>query len=182
MSIRKFHKVTTLPTTKDANAFYAVQNWNDVDYYLTDSSWVAKTIVNDLRITDLIDTAFADQNNVEVVDDITARDALTLTKNETVLVLDATADATVGSWAATYVYKEANTTWYKISEHESLDVVINWADIQNKPTSSVTDIDDAVNKKHAHNNFPVLQKLTEDGNWELEYDWEKLNSWNTLDW
>lgn len=67
-----------------------------------------------------------------VVADIAARDALTAFSGMHALVLDATADATVESGGAEYVYD--GTTWYKISELNDLDMVIDWSDIQNKPS------------------------------------------------
>jgi hypothetical protein len=51
-----------------------------------------------------------------------------------------------------------------------MDVVINWANIQNKPTSSVVDIDDAVTKKHTHTNKTELDKVGEDGNGYFTYN------------
>lgn len=48
------------------------------------------------------------------------------------LVLDATADNTVESGGAEYVHD--GTNWHKIAELNDLDLVINWDDIQNKPT------------------------------------------------
>ena len=81
-----------------------------------------------------------------VVADIAARDALTSYESLRVHVLDATADSTVASGGAGYIYH--NSTWYKTYEDESLDQVIDWTDVQNKPTSSPANIDDAVNKRH----------------------------------
>lgn len=51
--------------------------------------------------------------------------------------------------------------WTKVSEGESLDVVVQWANIQGKPTSSVADIDDAVEKKHTHTNKAALDDLAD---------------------
>ena len=42
----KFFKVTALPTTLIANAFYYVENSNYAEAYLTDDSGVAKKIGN----------------------------------------------------------------------------------------------------------------------------------------
>lgn len=50
--------------------------------------------------------------------------------------------------------------WQKIAEAESLDVVVNWDSIQGKPSSSVANIDSAVEQMHTHNNFELLQKFT----------------------
>jgi hypothetical protein len=51
-----------------------------------------------------------------------------------------------------------------------MDLIVNWADIQNKPTSSVADIDDAVTKKHTHTNKTQLDKVGEDGNGYFTYN------------
>lgn len=65
---------------------------------------------------------------------------------DTCFVSDATGDSTVSAgWA---IYRYNGTAWEKIQEKEGLDIVIpttiDWANVQNKPTSTVTDIDDAV--------------------------------------
>lgn len=55
-----------------------------------------------------------------VVANIAARDALVATSGEFAYVIDASADATVGTGGATYVYDGA--TWIKVAEAESLDL------------------------------------------------------------
>ncbi len=67
-----------------------------------------------------------------VVVDIAARDALNAFTGMHALVLDATSDATVEAGGAEYVYD--GTGWQKISELNDLDMIIDWADIQNKPS------------------------------------------------
>ena len=66
-----------------------------------------------------------------VVANITERDALTPFAGLHVLVQDATADPTVETGGAEYVYD--GTTYKKISELNNLDAVIDWTNIQNKP-------------------------------------------------
>jgi hypothetical protein len=61
--------------------------------------------------------------------DITARDALTMTKNGFVLVADATGDATVTAGAAMYFYDAAGEAFIKVTEYESMDLVIPNMDI-----------------------------------------------------
>ena len=53
-----------------------------------------------------------------VVADITERNALTPSNGSLALVLDASADATVDSGAATYVWRTSTTSWIKVSEAE----------------------------------------------------------------
>ena len=94
---------------------------------------------------------------------------------ELVMVLDATKDTTVGAgWA---IYRRLSTatdltkleSWQKIAEKESLDVVVSWANLKDKPTSTVAQIDAAVQNSHTHTNKAVLDKLTEQ-NGVLYYD------------
>lgn len=63
--------------------------------------------------------------------------------------------------------------WQKVAEAESLDVVVDWSSITNKPSSSVADIDDAVMKKHSHANKAVLDDIT-DSSGDLYYGSEKI--------
>lgn len=50
MAYVKYYKVTSLPTTLDANAFYYVENGAYAEAYLTDDSGVAKKIGNSAMI------------------------------------------------------------------------------------------------------------------------------------
>ena len=108
------------------------------------------------RITNLTN-AVAQQTVSYVVPTITDRDALATNANITlhvgdmVWVKDASADATVTSGAAKYIlasFTEEGATktpvWDKYAEAESMDLVIDWSMIQNKPTNSVANIDAAV--------------------------------------
>lgn len=75
-----------------------------------------------------------------VVDNITARDELDAFEGLHALVIDASADPTVGAGGgAEYVYN--GTKWVKISEFNNLDTLVDWENIQNKP-DFVTDITD----------------------------------------
>lgn len=51
-----------------------------------------------------------------------------------VFVTDASGDPTVTSGWAIYKYTLSTTSWVKIAENESLDVVTDWSNITNKPT------------------------------------------------
>ncbi len=82
---------------------------------------------------------------IKVVADITARDALTTKYSGlSVYVQDATDDPTVKTGGAYYIYNGSN--WVKVAEAESLDVVLDWNEIINKPTTLAGfGITDAVN-------------------------------------
>lgn len=118
---------------------------------------------------------------------LTAAGATTnIAEGQLVWVNDASGDTTVSSgWAiyrkkvdtdpASLDYTKVNDVpestqgagdgvtagWQKVAESESLDVVVNWANIEGKPNSAVADIDDAVSKKHEHANKAVIDKFTE---------------------
>ena len=183
-----FYAVNALPATLEADSFYYVSNGTVAESYLTDSAGVAKSVGNSVMINQLVTAALASwektSNSMPIVADIAARNALTLTleKNSFILVLDATDDATVDTGSALYAYDFNASTTYKIAEYESMDVTIDWTDIQNKPSSTATQIDDSVGKAHTHNNKAVLDKFTESSG-ELNYDGEPIATlWTTKDW
>lgn len=173
MAAIKFSKVTTLPAVLEGHTMYLVApvaKPNHVEVYVTSAdASVVKRIVNIDDIQSMINNSISASNAFEIVDNIAARDALPLSGNKFVLVLDATGDATVAIGAATYAWRASVSTWVKISEYESLDVVVNWAAIQNKPASTVADIDAAVAQRHTHANFTELNKIGEDLNGDLQY-------------
>ncbi|WP_394424748.1 hypothetical protein [Vreelandella stevensii] len=173
MASLSIYRETALPGTLAANSIYFIAPAARPDYveiYVTgnDASTV-KRVLGEQDVQALIDAAGGSANTLEIVDDIAERDALSPTVNVLVLVLDASADETVTAGAATYAYRAATSTWKKISEAESMDVVLSWANLQDKPTSSVADIDDAVSKRHTHANKTQLDKIDEDANGNLTY-------------
>lgn len=101
---------------------------------------------------------------------ITAMKAADINKiyaGELVMVTDASEDPTVESGWAIYrrLTNAADLTdlasWQKIAEKESLDVVVSWDNLKDKPTSTVSAIDAAVTNSHTHANKAVLDKLSE---------------------
>lgn len=81
-----------------------------------------------------------------VVADITARNALTAFNGLHALVLNATADTSVASGGAEYVYD--GSSWRKISELNAIDMLVDWSVIQNKPSfvqtfRDLTDVPDS---------------------------------------
>lgn len=78
-----------------------------------------------------------------VVNNITERDALNAFSGLHALVVDASADSTVGAGGgAEYVYN--GSKWIKISEFNNLDTLVDWSGIQNKPdfVQAITDLSD----------------------------------------
>lgn len=179
----KFIKAATLPGTLEPNSFYFVENGTYAESYLTNSTGVARSVGNSAMINALASSIVSAANSMQVVADITARDAIAPTSVTLALVLDATGDATVSAGAATYVWNEGPDTWVKIAEYESMDVTVTWASISGKPTSSVANIDDAVAKRHAHSNLAQLDKIGEDGNGHLTYNGSPVSvHWDTNNW
>ena len=95
----------------------------------------------------------------DVVADITARNALSPFKGLRVYVVNATGDATVASGGADYIHD--GSAWIKTGEAESMDVVVDWANLTNKPTSSVANIDASVTNSHTHSNKTLLDTYTQ---------------------
>jgi len=84
-------------------------------------------------------------------------------------VADAAADPTVDSGAALYGWAGPGAPvpaiggWVKLAEAESMDLILDWDDIVNKPSSSVIDIDSAVTNSHTHVNKAVLDAFSFNG-------------------
>lgn len=183
----KFYKLTAVPTTWDTDALYAITNATDsslVELYVTSSSGTPRHIINKSEIQTLINDAIVANSEVLVVDNIAARDALSPTSVKYVYVIDATGDSTVSAGGATYLYNPTTTSWIKISEGESLDLVLQWSNIQGKPSSTPAQIDSAVANSHTHTNKTQLDKIDEDANGNLTYSgnlphtgWEGTPSW-----
>ena len=93
-----------------------------------DKQKVRRTI-NTADVDERINKAISELGALEIVVNIAARDALSLTANAMVLVLDASADSTVKAGGATYAYSHSDKSWTKISEAESLDPALSWANL-----------------------------------------------------
>lgn len=183
----KMFRETVLPVTLEPYSIYYVapaSKPNYVEIYVSDATGsTAKRVLNDADIQAMIDSSISGLSSIPVVDDIAERDALTPTANQFVYVIDATADPTVTSGSASYLYNVASTTWIKVTEYESLDLVLSWANLQDKPTSTVADIDDAVARKHSHSNKTELDKIGEDGNGYFTYNGSlPVIAWNSISW
>lgn len=193
----KFYKVSALPAELEANAFYFVGGVGS-DYaesYLTDSTAtpVAKQIGNSEMINDLVDTKIGELERFRVVADIATRDAQEATgQSYMVLVMDASADATVDTGAALYAHDGSTGNFLKVAEYESMDLnfqqiidglVIDWSQIQNGPTSTPAQIDQAVTDSHVHANKVQLDKVGEDADGRLTYDGVTVGAtWANNDW
>ena len=115
MTTFNISKVTALPASDalEQHHVYLVSVGTDkMEIYTTgaevtnpDNSKVipVRRVLKESDIQTLIDSAVAGLSSITVVDDITARDALTLSANTQVMVIDATGDSTVSSGGATYI-------------------------------------------------------------------------------
>lgn len=101
-------------------------NPNHIEVYVTDStpapSTIARRIPTTSDIQSMIDAsmAAASAQDVFVVADIAARDALSPASPVLAHVVDASGDGTVDAGGATYIYDSGNTVWIKTAEWESL--------------------------------------------------------------
>ena len=183
----KLTAVPSLPCDQNAVFFVAPPGKpNYIEVYISNNAGTAlRRLLTDTDIQELINTSIAGiSGEMPIVANIAERNALTLTKNTQVLVLNATGDSTVASGAATYLYRASTTSWIKLSEAESMDLVLQWANIQGKPTSSPTAIDTAVANSHTHSNKTQLDKIGENADGLLIYNnslpkigWEGTPVW-----
>jgi hypothetical protein len=189
MAEYKVFKETALPSvgSLEVHSIYLVAPAARPDYveiYVTGASTsTVKRVIDTSDVQSMIDADISALSAIEIVADIAARDALTLTANTQVMVLDATADTTVASGAATYIYRQSDTSFTKIAEYESLDVIMNWSDIVGGPSSSPAQIDDAVAKIHVHANKTELDLITQDGNGNMLYNGAlPVTAWDSVNW
>jgi hypothetical protein len=189
MAEYKVFKELALPDTGslEIHSIYLVAPAARPDYveiYVTgaDTSTV-KRVIDQADVQGMIDSDLAALSAIEVVADYAAMEALTLTANTQIMVLDATSDSDVDSGAATYIYRQSDTSFTKIAEYESLDVIMNWSDIVGGPSSSPAQIDDAVSKIHIHANKTELDLITEDGDGRLLYNGSlPVTAWDSIGW
>ena len=153
----------TLPGTLVANGLYFVKdpiNSDRMELHVADKNALATRRVPTMQdIEDEIQAAIANVSSVDYQADIAARDAQSYGANSLVYVVDSTADTNVDTGGALYFYTKSNDTFTKVAEFESMDLVITWATLDGKPTSSVASIDDAVTKRHLHSNLADLEDL-----------------------
>ncbi len=188
MSVVKLFRETALPSTLEANSIYfiaptATPEFIEI-YVVGNTSSVVKRTVTKSDVLQWINEALSSAaQEVYIVNNIAARNALNPTRPTFAYVIDATGDSTVSSGGATYLYNPNTESWIKIAEWESMDLVIQWSSIQGRPTSSPADIDDAVSKRHTHTNMTQLNKIGEDSNGFLTYGGQYPRiAWNTTAW
>jgi hypothetical protein len=158
MSTLDIRVVTALPEILNASTLYLLDNGVDggLSVHMTGKGGVKiRSTMNAVEIKSLIKRY--NTSMLRIVPTIFERDAATWDTSGFILVLDATSDPTVKSGAALYAYDVQAESFYKLSEYESMD--LTWASIKDRPTSTVTEIDDAVSNAHSHENIAVLNGL-----------------------
>ena len=124
-------------------------------------------IVDDLNSTDSKSALSANQGNaIKLLIEKLQSD---LTNNEN-KIANETEYGYVKIDNDTLKYNVDGQLYVDIDTNIDVNTDVDWSAVQNKPTSLVTDIDDAVVKKHEHVNKDVLNKLSEDENGKLLYD------------
>ena len=118
-----------------------------------------------------LERALAANTTTRFADTIADRDALTgMIPGDRVYVTD----ATVLKGGATYIWMP-ELRWRKLSEEESMDVVLSWDRLEGKPASAAAEIDLAVAQRHAHANKAELDRLSDDGTGNLLYGGRRIN-------
>lgn len=181
----KVFRETALPSTLQAYAMYLIAPTDKADYvelYVTDSTGRARRHFNEADVRTLIAQELTTVNQLTVVSDINARNAIPSPKeSQEVYVINASADTTVNSGGAKYLYH--NNQWLKIAETESMDLNLLWSAIEGKPNSSPTQIDAAVAAQHTHTNKTQLDKIAEDAEGNMTYGGKSVaTSWSSTGW
>lgn len=150
----------------NTNLKESIQSNTDAIQAIHDGANKANGVVK-LGENGLIPSSFipAKFKEIKIVDSIAARDGITdAFAGLSVYVKDASADTTVNSGGAYYLYD--GTAWIKTAEAESMDVVLEWNAIQNKPDTlagyGITDgvnVSEVVDKATANK----ILKLNADG-------------------
>lgn len=181
-------KVSALPGVLVANAIYYVAvagNPDLVEVFVVNSTGTAaRHVLNESDVSAMIAAAMSGGNQLTIVNDIAARDALLpLATAKWVYVIDATGDATVTTGGATYLYNPNTESWVKAAESESMDLVMSWANLTGKPTSTPAAIDATVAASHTHTNKAQIDKIGEDGGGNLLYNGAlPVGRWETAAW
>ena len=185
----KTHRVIELPAVLEAYAVYFVAPAGTADYveiYVTSSDGTsARRVINEQDVNTLVEQKLAGTDEIYVVDTIADRLTVDTAKSRYVYVVDASDDSTVTSGGASYLYNTVTEDWVKISESESMDLVLNWNSIIGGPTSTPAQIDEAVAAKHTHVNKNALDKVGEDVEGNFTYGGVAVGGttkWATTNW
>ena len=182
------YKRTAVPSAYEKNDVYFVSSAANSDHF---EIYVANSTGDSLRrlitgadVDAKIVTALSAHSSSKLKADIAERDAMTdLNDAQIVIVEDASDDPTVASGSATYAYDLDNDVWIKLAEFENMDLSLEWSSIQNGPTSSPIQIDEAVGLAHTHDNKTQLDLIGQDTDGNFTYDGQlPATGWGSTDW
>lgn len=188
MATYRVFKETAVPATFQPHSIYLIApaaRPDLVEIYVSNAAGTAaRRTLDQTTVQSMIDAAIAaGSGGTAIADTIAARNAISAQNGQVVLVLDASADPTVNAGAATYVWRSSTSTWIKISEAESMDVVLAWGSITGRPNSTPAAIDTAVANSHTHANKTQLDKVGEDADGLLTYDGNLPRiAWDSVNW
>lgn len=187
----KTHRVTELPTPLEAYAVYFVAppagNPDYVEIYVTSSDGsTARRVINEQDVNTLIEQRLSGTEEIFVVDTIADRNTVNTNTSKYVYVIDASGDENITSGGASYLYNTSTEEWVKVSESDTMGVVLNWNSIVGGPTSTPSQIDGAVAAKHSHLNKNALDKVGEDVTGNFTYGGVSVSGgttkWATTNW
>lgn len=182
----KVYKETALPNKLESHAIYLISTSEKPDFfemYVTNADGTkAKRQFGEKEVKQLLAEFAASKGQLSVVESIAERNAIDQkVVGSEVFVKDATQDSTVTSGSARYLWD--GTNWVKVSESESMDLVLDWDSIQNKPNSTPQQIDAAVGNSHTHSNMSQLNKIGEDESGNLTYGGNTVKTeWSSNNW
>ena len=144
---------------------------DEANVHFSDSNGAMSVeLMNTAKITTKISTALSTFSQSIFVTNIADRNALALTRSVVIMVADASADSTVGSGGAAYMFNADTGTYTKIYEFEGMDVTPQWDNIVGKPTSTTAQLDDMATNGHSHANAAILDATTESADGNLVYN------------
>lgn len=236
MSKLKFYKQTAAPSAGnwEANSVYFVSKTigtkSAAEMYVTDQSGNPREVSTEDLVEEIINGLKGQNGGLASLDNggkvpvaqlpagiglefvivanIAARNALSLSQNSLVLVLDASGDTTVNAGNALYAYEVATTTYHKLSEFESLDLTGLMRKFRVRAGAGAAQ--DVVENDlltfsgstyigvartalgftftlqggaaHEHSNKTVLDKLSEDAQGDPNYNGTPIVKWTTNQW
>lgn len=236
MSKLKFYKQTAAPSAGnwEANSVYFVSKTigtkSAAEMYVTDQAGNPREVSTEDLVSEIINGLKGQNGGLASLDNggkvpvsqlpagiglefviaanIAARNALSLTQNSLVMVLDASGDSTVNAGNALYAYEVSTTTYHKLSEFESLDLTGMMTKFRVRAnTGAAADIGEndlltfqeggnititrsgstftfsvSGGAAHSHTNKVVLDELSEDANGDLNYNGTPVVKWTTNQW
>lgn len=153
-----------MPTTANKVLLHSVRSGKIIPIH--PETEVSQVLVEDGRLDTYLSTLHSIATSagvIAVVDELSGRDAIVEPRiGYFCFVKDASNDPEVASGFALYIYQDALHGWVRVVDASVLDIVLSWAKLIDKPQSTVENIDDAVIKKHAHENAALLDNFSED--------------------